>query len=43
VGIRPLRAINEALKTKRVWRFVTEDGAVLTKVIISKYGVDKVE
>ena len=28
LGIRPLRAMNEALKTKWLWRFATEDDAL---------------
>jgi len=38
---RPIRAMNEALKTKWLWRFATEDGALSKKVIVSKYGTDK--
>ena len=39
LGIRSLRAMNEALKTKWLWRFATEDDALSKKVIVSKYGV----
>ena len=39
--IRPLRIMNEALKTKWLWRFVIEDDALLKKVIVSKYGVNR--
>jgi len=39
--IRPIHAMNEALKTKWLWRFVTEDGVLWKKVIVSKYGTDR--
>jgi len=33
--------MNEALKTKWLWRFATKDDALWKKVIVSKYGVDR--
>jgi len=41
LGIKPLRTMNEALKTKWLWRFAIEDDALWKKVILSKYGVDR--
>ena len=41
LGIRPLQAMNEALKTKWHWRFAIEDDALWRKVIVSKYEVDR--
>jgi len=38
---RLLRIMNEALKTKWLWRFAIEDDALWRKIIISKYGVDR--
>ena len=32
--------INEALKSKRLWRFAKDEHALWRKVIASKYGVD---
>uniref|UniRef100_A0A7C9AA13 Reverse transcriptase domain-containing protein n=1 Tax=Opuntia streptacantha TaxID=393608 RepID=A0A7C9AA13_OPUST len=40
LGIRPLRVMNEALKTKWLWRFAKEDNAMWKNVIKAKYGTD---
>ena len=40
LGIRPLRDMNEALKSKWLWRFAKEEEALWRQVIASKYGVD---
>jgi len=40
MGIRPHQTMNEALKTKWLWRFATEDDALWKKVTVSKYGAD---
>ena len=39
LGIRLVRAMNEALETKWLWKFATEDNALCEKVIVSKYGM----
>ena len=39
LGIRPLCEMNDALKSKWLWRFAKDD-ALWRKVIASKYGVD---
>ena len=38
--IRPLRAMNEVLKTQWLQRYVIEDDALWKKVIVSKFGAD---
>ena len=40
LGIRPLCEMNDALKSKWLWRFDKEDDALRRNVIASKYGVD---
>ena len=40
LGNRPLRVMNEALKTKWLWRFAKEDNAMWKNVIKAKYGID---
>jgi len=40
LGIRPLCVMNEALKTKWLWRFAKEDSAMWKNVIKAKYGID---
>jgi len=40
LGIRPLCEMNEALKSKWLWRFAKDEDALWRKVIASKYGVD---
>ena len=40
LGIRPLRHMNEALKTKWLWCFAKEEKALWRKAIIAKCGVD---
>jgi len=40
LGIRPLRVMNEVLKTKWLWRFAKEDDAMWKNVIKAKYGID---
>jgi len=40
LGRFSLQAMNEALKTKGLWRFAAEDDALCEKVIVSKYGID---
>ena len=40
LGIRPLRVMNEVLKTKWLWRFAKEDNAMWKNVIKAKYGID---
>ena len=39
--IRPLQTMNEALKTKWLWRFAIEDDALWKKVTVLKHGVDR--
>jgi len=41
LGIRPLRDMNDALKTKWLWRFAKEDDAMWKNVIKVKYGIDE--
>jgi len=41
LGIRPIRSMNEALKTKWLWRFTSEDDVLWKKVIVSKYDSDR--
>jgi len=41
LGIRPLHVMNEALKTKCLWRFLKEDDAMWKSVIKAKYGIDE--
>jgi len=38
LGIRSIRSMNEALKTKWLWRFASKDDALWKRVIVSKYG-----
>jgi len=40
IGIRPLRVMNDALKTKWLWRFVKEEDAMWINVMKVKYGID---
>ena len=40
LGIGPLCDMNDALKSKWLWRFAKEDDALWRKVIASKYEVD---
>jgi len=41
LGIRPLRVINDALKTKWLWRFAKEEDAMWKNMIKAKYGIDE--
>ena len=41
LGIRPLRDMNEALKTKWLWRFAKEDSDMWKNGIKAKYGIDE--
>jgi len=41
LGIRPIRSMNKALKTKWLWRFASENDVLWKRVIVSKYGTDR--
>ena len=41
LGIRPLRDMNKALKTKWLWRFAKEDNTLWKNMVKIKYGIDK--
>ena len=39
-GVRPLRVMNEALKTKQLWSFAKE-GDAMWKNVMANYGIDE--